>query len=1836
MQTYSEIIIRKTVGEIRTFLDELANGTSNYKSLHNLTEQVEHQYHGRFLIELLQNAHDALFDVADPKDRSSSDEGRIEIAISNEPPHGALYIANDGSPFTVPNFDNLSRFGQSDKDPEKHIGNKGIGFRSVLEITEKPEVFSRKERTSQSFDGFNFRFTPEIIPLIEKPIEELYDGNDRPNVDIGENTPLVDWGGGKLRSFRDRCKSLSFEGVISELRYLSPYLLPEPLNDKDKTFYVKQYEEKGFSSVVRLPFKAQEAKSIAIEKADKLDEHTILFLDKARSIWIETPSKKRFITRKTNLIPNLGGAEQIDIDVITDGDDDSNSKKYWLWKWTIGGDEDPEVAEEIRDAVSTLPGKWPSVRKAGMAFAVLQGEKSEKGYISIFLPTLQASGAECHLNAPFYGGMSRTEVDFDQPYNKLLLEKLALKAVDIISNRLVGKGLDEARAILDLLVAADARDSNGNRWFHLVKNTFEELGIDIKKEPLLFTSNDWKSVKKARIPLELDDPRIFTKALFYENATFDVINKGLTSRLTQIKNLFEFLEIDAYPQDDWVAATVELVAEQIARENNADWNDFWHDVMSMFSGKSDLLRGRRVLLGTDGELHASDHGMSVFFRPRSSGDDEEVLPSHTIDQIPSELRSRVAFLHEDIIVQVPREGGGIKNLPLHSYLSSSLVQRFGVETILRNVLIAATPALPASLNGEVDRLCRAIISWGLRLMMGLVDKEKGEKTLKYLGKLPGPCQGGWFPLNECHFGPGWSGTTGRRLKTYLDAVRTPEAKETAKKILLPPADEHWGIGVEGSSDLLEKAGVFDGIRLMKIRREDWSSDGWATGTGGINLPEKPPPNFDQSLWEKYIVEVNENVKPKFESWFQYAIGDLLVIPGMDQCPSLNNDAREDFMWLLLKSISKWEGNWENVWISKQGGSSDTKVYKSPLKYWLKETPWLIDSDNPSSCFRPRDRWFIPPSTILGRGHHFKHLNPLQTEISHILEKDLELSEEFEGLGMPRYQPETKTNSTRLLDDLALALEDPEAISNRDTFFGQVRSAWSLFEPDSRNTFPSRLIVKRGSELKSLVPSSETPVFLPDDTSSFHVGLESYVKNVLAIETKDAKRLGEALKEAFGKHVRYISDLSVQLLVNGAPWVETSVGDFLCETDFKWIVPVLLSCHAHAGNQPRGPHTRAFSNVMDTIRKSHIYWVDSLEVGILEEGECAPVSKIDGIWLSKPSMLIGTEVARENLSLLSEAFSSMMDRTDVEVPLKLVLTKFDGLEEPARESLVGALSDLKIGPEHISEIEQLWLGDLAWTIRLLRPLILATNPTADLNEINSVKSEDSLKEVLEQYDLPMIEQNQILQIVRESNGFYNLGYSLYENIGEIFQLDQWNMALERAGETRLRNENASEQFQNHMDSAQVPLRSIVRKTVRDNQKRDTYTELIDQIERVSVSDNYQYQYWDVPFSQTMVLLKPFLQSWGISYEIINSITDVQDISELVKRLDALGFEPTLDPLEIYAKNRANCLSNLESIQKAGIIWCLRNNMPYDYWDCNISDFMEFVDEALDQEGYLDYWEEDKVFDASKNLPHKNKMNFFWETLNTSESIADLLNNLNIKNSDLAHAEEELEKVRVRDEKKKNAIKVCGTEFDGREDNLSHLFGHIENSIDADTLPDIDIMDLAKLNEIKDKRKRKSVPQKQKRRSKPKGRISQGMKNLVGLAGEIHAYRVLRKKYGAAVVNPSSWVSENSTYVFPGNSVSDDYGCDFKFQYGKKIFYIEVKATQGDEEVFDLGLSEIKKAVEVSNRRKGKYIICHITNALSEEPIFQFLPNPYDRKYSKSYRIFNAGLRIQYQKRTPKEV
>lgn len=93
------------------------------------------EYHGRFLIELLQNAADA-WRKANPVESMCD----LVVVLDESP---ALTVANRGAPFPATIVvDSLGQIGNSPKEAGEAIGHKGIGFKSALEISAGPEIYS--------------------------------------------------------------------------------------------------------------------------------------------------------------------------------------------------------------------------------------------------------------------------------------------------------------------------------------------------------------------------------------------------------------------------------------------------------------------------------------------------------------------------------------------------------------------------------------------------------------------------------------------------------------------------------------------------------------------------------------------------------------------------------------------------------------------------------------------------------------------------------------------------------------------------------------------------------------------------------------------------------------------------------------------------------------------------------------------------------------------------------------------------------------------------------------------------------------------------------------------------------------------------------------------------------------------------------------------------------------------------------------------------------------------------------------------------------------------------------------------------------------------------------------------------------------------------------------------------------------------------------------------------------------------------------------------------------------------------------------------------------------
>lgn len=94
-------------------------------------------YSGRTLLELVQNAADALAGTAAIDEPAS---GRVEIVLDSE--GKALYCANAGRPFSQDGLRTITMAYLSGKRGDE-IGRFGLGFKSVLAVSDTPQVLSR-------------------------------------------------------------------------------------------------------------------------------------------------------------------------------------------------------------------------------------------------------------------------------------------------------------------------------------------------------------------------------------------------------------------------------------------------------------------------------------------------------------------------------------------------------------------------------------------------------------------------------------------------------------------------------------------------------------------------------------------------------------------------------------------------------------------------------------------------------------------------------------------------------------------------------------------------------------------------------------------------------------------------------------------------------------------------------------------------------------------------------------------------------------------------------------------------------------------------------------------------------------------------------------------------------------------------------------------------------------------------------------------------------------------------------------------------------------------------------------------------------------------------------------------------------------------------------------------------------------------------------------------------------------------------------------------------------------------------------------------------------------
>ncbi|MDR3006840.1 MAG: DUF3883 domain-containing protein [Sphingobacterium sp.] len=101
------------------------------KSLAKFEDTVNDAYQGRLFFELIQNARDAAY--------KAGINSKIIVCIQED----MVYFGNTGAPFNEKGIIAMTRLGLSfDKQDNKTIGHKGIGFKAIQEFSSTPKIIT--------------------------------------------------------------------------------------------------------------------------------------------------------------------------------------------------------------------------------------------------------------------------------------------------------------------------------------------------------------------------------------------------------------------------------------------------------------------------------------------------------------------------------------------------------------------------------------------------------------------------------------------------------------------------------------------------------------------------------------------------------------------------------------------------------------------------------------------------------------------------------------------------------------------------------------------------------------------------------------------------------------------------------------------------------------------------------------------------------------------------------------------------------------------------------------------------------------------------------------------------------------------------------------------------------------------------------------------------------------------------------------------------------------------------------------------------------------------------------------------------------------------------------------------------------------------------------------------------------------------------------------------------------------------------------------------------------------------------------------------------------------
>lgn len=1778
------------------FNDELAafNGTRGkseiYASLRAVTEYTANEYGNRFLVELLQNGHDA--HAAD----GTSGEIRCLFA-ADEGDYGTLYVANQGRPFGERDFAAICQFARSSKRPGESIGNKGIGFRSVLQICEYPEIYSARSPRAgaASFDGFCFSFArPEdLVRLV-------------PDADLREAVH----------------------------RDVPPHVLPVALTTQNA--HVRSYAQAGFATVVRLPIKFTDARSDVLAAFDALVEGPapiLLFLERISRIRIETeglPDGDWYTDVSRRRAPAaLTPPDGLNLDVVElrvhFEEEEDDVERYLLVSTEVGETKMREVIETSIRA-DKLPSSWRGWSgPARVALATKLTGDASPGILYNYLPMGEAAAAPLlgHLDAPFYAKIDRTSLHPSVPLNDFLFEAAA-RVASRVALYLAGTQEEAFRdAALDLI----AWDKPA---YQRLATVLGAAGTTLQDAPVVPVRAADGSDARAPLKSVFRWDRTDLTALSAERLVADAGAKILPGRIAGARlERLEQLKVELTgqglkPPNAQVAAWTPRIAAHLHATSApaAAWDAFYRDLAQVFRWEAGLLERRAIIFDAENRLlpagAAQGTGASarvggsssptVFFSPRRERTyGEEEVDAREDLTIPPALRPFITYTHPHL-TWTPAPGRAEAR---ELFARNKLVRKFErreLREYLRDLLA----------EERSDEVRAAALDLAYRLSRNAGDAL--EPRLDRMNLYVPTVGGAWIPATRACFSPLWGTPAAAALASYIEHASgiSSYVAELRDRCVAPP--NSWPTTVEDVASwmsFLMRAGVSDGLppeergdpeATFKPVELAWRPLAPGVAVSGPGAAEWLASVKDtRGAYPKHLYQLARRVP---------------VLPGQEHYEQLTDSARAALAELIGHGLVRWPDSVFSVEVKKVHGYSDTVTLPSPLAVFLQVAPWVrtISADGEKRYLRASEVWLPVES-----GDPLPSFVPQPARgLRSILATPAASARMTGRLGAGRWaDPAFVGREVRSL--AAWLASRPLTATQLHSLESSYRRAWrSITERGwqaALGTEPGRapLIVRRAGQLVcegadvSTDAGDHGPVYISDEGWGLrsHI-LESLGRPIFDPDLPPAQvpAAMAAARELAGIEVRRVSSLRPVVLVGGTAFNPDSGLARLVTGRLAWLgefVALLLEVEGSGSVRSRVQRERAVEHLL----RVRIRTAADVTIRIDEDVIALPDTTGGVLALqdsAAPTILLPPRLAmldRSALPGLARPIAELLEDHALAGPLELALSRLarvgeaiDADEPPSAEEISRWIG---VSPSRLAEIRASLRTSISALLTKLRPVICyIAGPDAAMafgGADESFQAASDVARALEEYGqvLPLspveivsaCADSQDLEEVRDRLGldYAKFNGALRALAPSYAPIHHRQEQLETFARYKERNEAAilAALRQGHLPAFRAAQALTVYVGVRS---LATLT-----------ADPGWLDLCRVPSEEMMrACVSEWLSAHGGASGGEITLAPVEEVRaqvrELVRRLGG-DFEELL-PAWCHARGRP--IPTPWMSEDAG------NALATLAFDQGWTDFEPLAVEAVVER-----------LRAAGAWP--------GEMLPTADASV-----LGLSAEDLRWRQEEAARERERREEARYTVTLNGQLVSSaphrQRDFVQSVLASVTEA-DLETRPDI-----AKLQPVADGGPGGDGGGGGQRRGVQR-RPTEAQRDAIGYAGELIAMRWIERHFGVDAA--SCWKSEYGDRYLGRSGGSDSLGYDFEIK-GARPTLVEVKASVGEEMEISLGETQVRTAYDFRSERKAQYRILYLSHVLdSANRKIHMLPNPFSRRGHDLFRVLGQGMRFAFEVR-----